>query len=316
MAASKLPEVSSGVVVAQASVEAFIDALWLSEGLAKNTLEAYRRDLQAYADWLNQTQGGRLLHESRKEDLQAYWAYRHPENTANTPGQSRSSNRRLSALRRYFAWCVQMGWIAQDPSISLLFAKTPPRVPHTLSQEQVEALLEAPNPNTPLGLRDKAMLELMYASGLRVSELVNLPLLHLSLSDHVVQVLGKGDKERLVPFGEAAAFWLGRYLHSARPALLGQRTSHALFVSRRGAAIGRLMFWVLIKKYAVQAGILTPLSPHTLRHAFATHLLNHGADLRAVQLLLGHADIGTTTVYTHVAREHLQQMVKQHHPRG
>jgi integrase/recombinase XerD len=203
-----------------------------------------------------------------------------------------------------------------DPTLELLPAKTPLRLPKSLSEAQVEALLAAPDITTPLGLRDRTMLELLYASGLRVSELVGLRLLEVLLADGVVRVLGKGSKQRLVPFGEEAQRWIGRYLADARPALLGPRQSDALFVTVRGEAMTRQMFWLLVKRYAANADIRQALSPHTLRHAFATHLLNHGADLRVVQLLLGHADIGTTTIYTHVARERLRQLHAKHHPRG
>jgi integrase/recombinase XerD len=203
-----------------------------------------------------------------------------------------------------------------DPTLKLLSAKQPQRLPKSLSEQQVDSLLNAPNIETPLGLRDRAMLELLYASGLRVSELVNLPMLSLNLREGVLRVTGKGDKERLVPFGEEAGDWLQRYVAQARGVLLGQGNSNAVFVTQQGAAMSRVMFWKLIKKYALLADIHVPLSPHTLRHAFATHLLNHGADLRAVQMLLGHADISTTTIYTHVARERLKSLHAQHHPRG
>ena len=206
--------------------------------------------------------------------------------------------------------------VAQDPTLRLQAARQPLRVPKTLSQAQVEALLAAPDVGTPLGLRDRAMLELMYASGLRVSELVALKTWHLGMSEGVLRVLGKGSKERLVPFGEVARQWLERYLQEARSAILAGQQTEDLFVTARGAGMTRVMFWMLVKKYAGIAGIAAPLSPHTLRHAFATHLLNHGADLRVVQLLLGHADISTTTIYTHVARERLRQLHAQHHPRG
>jgi integrase/recombinase XerD len=206
--------------------------------------------------------------------------------------------------------------VAADPTLKLLAARQPLRVPKTLSEAQVEALLAAPDTATPLGLRDRTMIELMYASGLRVSELVTLKTVHLGLDEGVLRVTGKGSRERLVPFGAEAHEWLRRYFSAARGVILGRRASVSLFVTVRGAAMTRQMFWRLVKRYAVAAGITAPLSPHTLRHAFATHLLNHGADLRAVQMLLGHADIGTTTIYTHVARERLRQLHAAHHPRG
>ena len=295
-----------------ASIDAFVDALWLEEGLSRNTLTAYRRDLTLYARWL---QGrGRSLLQTAETDLNAYFSARHTETRATT------ANRRLTVFKRYFRWALRERRIDADPTLRLQAARQPLRVPKTLSEAQVEALLAAPEVAVPLGLRDRTMLELMYASGLRVSELVGLKTFNVSLSEHVLRVFGKGSKERLVPFGEVAAQWLQRYLQEARPALLAGRQTDDLFVTLRGTRAGeamtRVMFWQLVKKYAVRAGITAPLSPHTLRHAFATHLLNHGADLRAVQMLLGHADISTTTIYTHVARERLKTLHAQHHPRG
>jgi integrase/recombinase XerD len=219
-------------------------------------------------------------------------------------------------LRRYFHWALRERRIAHDPTVRLQAARQPLRVPGTLTQAQVEALLQAPDDATPLGLRDRAMLELMYASGLRVSELVTLKTFHVGLSEGVLRIMGKGGKERLVPFGDEARRWLERYLAEARGAILGGQQTDDLFVTQRGSGMTRVMFWVIVKKCAQAAGITAPLSPHTLRHAFATHLLNHGADLRVVQLLLGHADISTTTIYTHVARERLKALHAQHHPRG
>ena len=289
-------------------IDAFADALWLEEGLARNTLDAYRRDLIALVHWLA-PQGKGLL-QVQETDLQAYFAYRHAQTRATT------ANRRLTVFKRFFGWALRERLVAQDPTLRLQAARQPLRVPKTLSQAQVEALLAAPDVGTPLGLRDRAMLELMYASGLRVSELVALKTWHLGMNEGVLRVLGKGSKERLVPFGEVARQWLERYLQEARSAILAGQQTDDLFVTARGAGMTRVMFWMLVKKYAGLAGITAPLSPHTLRHAFATHLLNHGADLRVVQLLLGHADISTTTIYTHVARERLRQLHAQHHPRG
>ena len=289
-------------------IDAFADALWLEEGLARNTLDAYRRDLIALVHWLA-PQGKGLL-QVQETDLQAYFAYRHAQTRATT------ANRRLTVFKRFFGWALRERLVAQDPTLRLQAARQPLRVPKTLSQAQVEALLAAPDVGTPLGLRDRAMLELMYASGLRVSELVALKTWHLGMNEGVLRVLGKGSKERLVPFGEVARQWLERYLQEARSAILAGQQTEDLFVTARGAGMTRVMFWMLVKKYAGLAGITAPLSPHTLRHAFATHLLNHGADLRVVQLLLGHADISTTTIYTHVARERLRQLHAQHHPRG
>jgi integrase/recombinase XerD len=294
------------------SIDAFIDALWLEEGLSANTLAAYRRDLTLYARWL---QGrGRSLLKTSTAELSDYFAARHAQTRPST------ANRRLTVFKRYFCWALREGLIETDPTLKLQAARQPPRMPRTLSEAQVEALLAAPGDSSALAVRDRAMLELMYASGLRVSELVGLKTLQVSLNEHVLRVFGKGNKERLVPFGEVAATWLQRYLEQARPQLLGGRQTEDLFVTVRGSrvatAMSRVMFWNLVKKYARQAGITVPLSPHTLRHAFATHLLNHGADLRAVQMLLGHADISTTTIYTHVARERLKTLHAQHHPRG
>jgi integrase/recombinase XerD len=290
------------------SIDEFIDALWLEEGLARNTLTAYRRDLTLYANWLRAR--GQALEQTTEADLNAYFAARHRETKAS------SANRRLTVFKRYFRWALRQRLVHADPTLKLESAKQPLRVPKTLTEAQVEALLAAPDTGTPLGLRDRTMLELMYASGLRVSELVTLRNIHVSMNDHVLRVFGKGSKERLVPFGQVARDWIVRYLAEARPAILAGRQSEDLFVTGRGAGMTRAMFWVLVRKYAQAAGITAPLSPHTLRHAFATHLLNHGADLRAVQMLLGHADISTTTIYTHVARERLKQLHSQHHPRG
>jgi len=291
-------------------IDDFIDALWLEDGLSKNTLAAYRRDLSLFAAWL-QRERGRLLDTALESDLQAYMGAR-----LSARGKATSANRRLTVFKRYFRWALREHRIAADPSLRLAPARQMPRAIKTLTEQQVDDLLAAPDVEAPLGLRDRAMLELMYASGLRVSELVQLRVFELSLNDGVLRVLGKGDKERLVPFGGEARRWIERYLHEARPVILDGQQTADLFVTARGAGMTRVMFWMIVKKYALAAGIRVPLSPHTLRHAFATHLLNHGADLRAVQLLLGHADISTTTIYTHVARERLKQLHAQHHPRG
>jgi integrase/recombinase XerD len=290
------------------SIDAFIDALWLEEGLSRNTLAAYRRDLTLYAGWL--AGQGRPLDSTAEADLNAYFAAKHSESKATT------ANRRLTVFKRYFRWALRERLITADPTLRLESARQPLRVPKTLTESQVESLLDAPDVDTPLGLRDRTMLELMYASGLRVSELVGLKTFNVSMSEHVLRVFGKGSKERLVPFGQVARDWIVRYLADARPAILSGQQTDDLFVTARGQGMTRVMFWVIVKKQARAASITAPLSPHTLRHAFATHLLNHGADLRAVQMLLGHADISTTTIYTHVARERLKQLHAQHHPRG
>lgn len=294
----------------EAAIDAFVDALWLEDGLARNTLAAYRRDLTLYAAWLAGREPALALDSTEEQHLQAYFAERHAHTRAT------SANRRLSVLRRYFHWALRERRISADPTVRLQAARQPLRVPKTLSQAQVEALLQAPHLEEPLGLRDRAMLELLYASGLRVSELVAVKTFELSLPDGVLRVTGKGRKERLVPFGEEAHRWIERYVQEARGPILGGQQTDDLFVTQRGAGMTRVAFWMIVKKWAAVAGITAPLSPHTLRHAFATHLLNHGADLRVVQLLLGHADISTTTIYTHVARERLKQMHQQHHPRG
>jgi integrase/recombinase XerD len=290
------------------AVATFIDALWLEEGLSRNTLAAYRRDLELYAKWL--APRGRQLPATDEADLQAYFAARHAETKAT------SANRRLTVFKRYFRWALRERLITADPTLRLQSARQPLRVPKTLTEAQVEALLDAPDVDTPLGLRDRTMLEVMYASGLRVSELVGLKTFNLGMNEGVLRVLGKGSKERLVPFGQVARDWIERYLAEARAAILAGQQTEDLFVTARGHGMTRAMFWVVVKKQAHAAGITAPLSPHTLRHAFATHLLNHGADLRAVQMLLGHADISTTTIYTHVARERLKVLHAQHHPRG
>ena len=290
------------------AIDRFVDALWIEDGLASHTLAAYRRDLELLARWLERT--GKPLLGASETDLQAYAVARHAGSAAS------SANRRLTVFRRFFRWALREHATAADPTLRLAAARQPLRVPTSLSQAQVEALLAAPDTTGPLGLRDRTMLELMYASGLRVSELVGLKTVNLSLVEGALRVTGKGSKERLVPFGEEAHGWLERYLAEARATILAGQSSQALFVTARGGPMTRQMFWKLVKAYALRAGIAVPISPHTLRHAFATHLLNHGADLRAVQMLLGHADISTTTIYTHVARERLKALHAAHHPRG
>lgn len=293
-------------------IDAFIDAVWLEEGLSKNTLLAYRRDLTLFVKWLSVFAKG--LNEVVESDLHAYFAAKHASSRAST------ANRRLTVFKRYFRWALRENRIKSDPTLRLQPARQALRVPGVLTETQVEQLLQAPGDANPVAVRDRSMLELMYASGLRVSELVTLKIINVSLMENVLRVIGKGNKERLVPFGEEAGRWLRRYLAVERPLLLGPKQSNELFVTHRGARAGsgmsRVMFWMIVKKYAAVAGINSPLSPHTLRHAFATHLLNHGADLRSVQMLLGHADISTTTIYTHIARERLKTMHSRHHPRG
>jgi len=285
-------------------VDAFCDTLWLEDGLARNTLESYRRDLAQLAAFLK----GRALATAREEDLFGFLASRR--------GRSSSAARMLSTLKRFYQHCLRERAIAADPTLKLDPPKRTPRFPRSLSEADVEALLGAPDAETPRGLRDRAMLEVLYASGLRVSELVGLKPFEVNLDAGVVRVLGKGAKERLVPLGEEAVAWVQKYLAEARPALLKKRSSDALFVTGRGAGMTRQAFWHLIKRYGASAIPGKALSPHVLRHAFATHLINHGADLRVVQMLLGHVDISTTQIYTHVARERLKALHAKHHPRG
>jgi len=291
-------------------IDEFCDVLWLEDGLAQNTLEAYRRDLSQFATWL-EAQHRKALISADQADIQSYLGYQFRKKTRAT-----SVARLLSALKRFYRYCLRQGRIRADPTLKIDSPKLPRGLPKSLTEEDVESLLAAPRVDTALGLRDKAMLETLYASGLRVSELVKLKLGQVSQDMGVVRVVGKGSKERLVPLGEEAIAWIRQYLKEARPELLGGRAADDLFVTARGSAMTRQMFWHLLRRYAAQAGLKKPISPHTLRHAFATHLLNHGADLRVVQLLLGHSDISTTQIYTHVARERLKQLHAKHHPRG
>ncbi len=291
-----------------AELDAFIDHLWLEDGLSKNTLASYRLDLSMFALWIAQQQ--KTLLGVDQADIQQYLAVRFPQ------CKPRSISRLIASMRRFYRYLLRENKVTLDPTIQIQSPKLPRSLPKSLGEEEVIALLKAPNDLEPAGLRDRAMLELLYACGLRVSELVGIKTTEVSLSDGVVRVTGKGSKTRLVPMGEEAIDWISRYLQEARPAILEQRLSDALFVTNRGAEMTRQAFWYLIKRYALVAGITKPMSPHVLRHAFATHLLNHGADLRVVQMLLGHADISTTQIYTHVARERLKNLYSNHHPRG
>ena len=299
-------------------IDRFTDVLWLEDGLAKSTLASYRSDMLQFSAWLGEQQ--RNLLQVDDAVIRAYLASLHQH--AVRPPPKPASQRRLHAtLRRFYRHLLADGQIRQDPMLNIEQPRLPQRFPKTLTEAEVEALLAAPDVTTPLGLRDRAMLELLYASGLRVSELVGVKLFELNLDEGVVRIRGKGDKTRLVPLGELAVGWLARYLAEARPLLLQGQGRDEVFVASRGrrratGGMSRQMFWTLIKRHALQAGIHKPMSPHVLRHAFATHLLNHGADLRVVQLLLGHADISTTQIYTHVARERLKQLHARHHPRG
>ncbi len=298
--------------VNQEAIDQFCDACWLEDGLSKNSLSAYRRDLTLFANWLElDSECTKSIYQVVEADLTAYMASKRDDKAS-------TANRRLTVFKRFYRYALRQHLVEQDPCLKLRAAKQAQRFPKVLSEEQITTLLNTPDTAEALGLRDRTMLELMYASGLRVSEIVSLKTVALGLNEGVVRVVnGKGGKERLVPFGAEAGEWLRRYLQEARPVLLEGKTCQEVFVGRHtGSGLTRQAFWSIIKRYAQLADIKVPLSPHTLRHAFATHLLNHGADLRVVQLLLGHADISTTQIYTHVARERLKSIHAQHHPRG
>ena len=294
-------------------LDAFCDALWLEDGLARNSIEAYRRDLEQLGLWLAAAQRGGLTAVD-EGTLHAFFAARHRRG-ARAP-RSASDARLLSSLRRFYQYCLREHRVAEDPTLRLEPPKRTPRFPKSLSEADVEALLAAPDTDRPLGLRDRAMIETLYACGLRVSELVTLKTVEANLDAGVVRLFGKGSKERLVPLGEEAVGWIERYLREARPALVKRASASALFVTARGAPMTRQAFWHLIRRYGARAIPGKALSPHVLRHAFATHLINHGADLRVVQMLLGHADISTTQIYTHVARDRLRALHRKYHPRG
>ena len=292
-------------------LDEFCDNLWLEDGLSRNTLESYRRDLNKFVVWLGQQRGVPIL-ETTHADIQGFLAHLVNEQKA----KATSTSRAISSLKRLFRYLSRQNKVDADPTLQIATPKLPRSLPKSLTEQDVELLLNTPDINTPLGMRDRAMLEVLYATGLRVSELVTLHVAQVSMDMGVVRVMGKGSKERLVPLGEEALDWLRRYLAEGRAVLLAGKASDALFVTARASAMTRQMFWYLIKRHAKHGGLNKSLSPHTLRHAFATHLLNHGADLRVVQLLLGHADISTTQIYTHVARERLKQLHAKHHPRG
>jgi integrase/recombinase XerD len=290
-------------------IDIFLDSLWLEKGLSKNTLGAYRTDLKGFALWLNKT--GKHLLSAGREDLLAYIAFK-----SQSGAHARSVARLLSSLRRFYQYHVREGHIQVDPTEQVDSPKLGRSLPSVLTEEEVEALIDAPDINTPQGLRDRVMLEVLYASGLRVSELVSLTMTQINQQHGVIRVLGKGNKERLIPIGEEALYWLTRYLKEPRNELLKGIHSEVLFPSRNGKPMTRQGFWHIIKRYTRRASIEKSISPHTLRHAFATHLLNHGADLRVVQLLLGHSNVSTTQIYTHIAMERLKGLHMQHHPRG
>ena len=291
-------------------LDEFSDSLWLEDGLSRNTLESYRRDLNKFAAWLEQQRSVQIV-DATQADLQSFLAHLY-----NRQAKPTSTSRAISSLKRLFRYLLRQNKISADPTLQIATPKLPRSLPKSLAEQDVELLLHAPDVATPLGLRDRSMLEVLYATGLRVSELVTLNVAQVSLDMGVVRVMGKGSKERLVPLGEEALDWIRRYLAEGRPALLAGKRCDALFVTARAEGMTRQMFWYLIKKHARHGGLTKPLSPHTLRHAFATHLLNHGADLRVVQMLLGHSDISTTQIYTHVARERLKKLHAMHHPRG
>lgn len=290
-------------------IDQFIDHLWLEDGLSKNTLNSYRFDLSIFVNWLAETKKIELLDVSELE-IQEFLAFKFPTS------KSRSISRLLATLRRFFRFLLRENKIKEDPTLKIQTPKIPKSLPKSLSEDEVEGLLEAPDIKTDVGMRDRSMLELLYACGLRVSELVGIQLTEVILSDGVIRVTGKGSKTRLVPMGEEAVDWIKKYLAESRQNILNKQTSKFLFVTNRGGEMTRQAFWYLIKKYALMANINKPMSPHILRHAFATHLINHGADLRVVQMLLGHSDISTTQIYTHVARERLKKLHQEHHPRG
>jgi integrase/recombinase XerD len=304
------PGVRITTLSGEQTIDTFLDAVWAERGLSRNTLDSYRYDLKNLADFLGKTQASTLQGASRDQIL-AFLA--HEVRQGRT---ARSLSRYLSGFRQYYRWLLREGRISTDPTALIESPKLGRGLPKVIDEDAISLLLEAPDTETPLGQRDRAMLETMYATGLRVSELTGLELANLNLNQGVVRVLGKGSKERLVPIGEHALDWLTVYMKDGRNGLLKGRHSDAVFVTARGGGMTRQAFWHAIKRHAAGAGIDRDLSPHTLRHAFATHLLNHGADLRVVQLLLGHSDLSTTQIYTHIAREGLKQLHRKHHPRG
>lgn len=288
----------------------FLDFCWLNAGLSQNTLASYRYDLTHFAEFLEK-KTGYGLESAKPEDIQAYLELRYHEQKS-----ARSNARLLSSLRHFYTWAKEEGYVKLNPVVSIEQPKLGRALPKTLSEEEVELLLNAPDQHSAIGLRDRAMLELLYSSGLRVSELVSLKMSMLEIPPGVIKIQGKGNKERLVPIGEEAQLWLVQYIDESRPEFIKGSPNPFVFVSQKEGGMTRQAFWYRIKHYAHSAGIRTALSPHTLRHAFATHLLNHGADLRVVQMLLGHSSISTTMLYTHVATARLQKIYAEHHPRA
>jgi integrase/recombinase XerD len=296
-------------MTSEAAIDSFLDALWSEKGLSRNTLAAYRTDLRSLAKWLSAK--GKAIDDAARSDLLDFIAWR-----VEGGARPRSTARQLSSLRRYFRYMVREGRRTDDPTAKISMPKVGRPLPKALTEDEVESLLSAPDTNDPLGHRDRTMLEVLYATGLRVTELVNLQLNQINLAQGVMRVVGKGDRERLIPLGEESVDWIAEFIRGPRTEILLDRQSDYLFPTRRGDRMTRQAFWHLIKRYAAKASVDKKLSPHTLRHAFATHLLNHGADLRVVQMLLGHSDLSTTQIYTHVARERLKDLHSQHHPRG
>jgi integrase/recombinase XerD len=295
--------------VAEVSIDTFLDAIWMERGLAANTLSAYKADLKALAAWLDES--GSSLQKATRADLLAYIAHR-----VETGGRPRSTARQLSSFRRFYRYLVRERIVSEDPTAQIEMPKIGRSLPKSLTEAEVEALLSAPDVSDPLGHRDRTMLEVLYAAGLRVSELISLRMSQVNLNQGVIRITGKGDRERLIPLGEEAMDWIERFSAGPRSEILLERHTDYLFPTRRGNSMTRQAFWHIIKRYAEKAGVAGNLSPHTLRHAFATHLLNHGADLRVVQMLLGHSDLSTTQIYTHVARERMKELHSRHHPRG
>jgi integrase/recombinase XerD len=298
-----------GASPSAATIDRFLDAVWMERGLSQNTLAAYRADLTALDRWLDSR--GSSASQANRADVLGFIAWR-----VESGAQPRSTARQLSSFRRFYRYLLRDGAISEDPTAQIAMPKIARSLPKSLTEEEVEALLDAPAIQDPLGHRDRTMLEVLYATGLRVSELVNLKANQVNLNQGVIRIVGKGDRERLIPLGDEAVRWLGQFVRSARAEILLDRQTDYLFPTRRGDRMTRQAFWHIIKRYARKAGVRKELSPHTLRHAFATHLLNHGADLRVVQMLLGHSDLSTTQIYTHVARERMKELHSQHHPRG
>jgi len=292
-------------------IDGFCDAIWLEDGLAKNTLVSYRADLIIFQRWLKANSREKSLLEVTRQDILAYLA-----DAFSQSKKPRTSARLLSTLKRLYQFLLREGSVKEDPTLKIRSPKIPKNIPQSLIEIDVDKILEAPNTDNPMGIRDRAMLEVLYGSGLRVSELVSIRMNQINLSEGVIRVVGKGSKERVIPIGEPARDWVGKYLEISRPVILGRGISDTLFVTNRHRGMSRQAFWNLIRKYVFVAGVKKKVSPHTLRHAFATHLLNHGADLRVVQLLLGHANVSTTQIYTHVAKERLKSLHEKHHPRG